>query len=471
MNNTGCCGGGISCPPGEKKNILEKNVGGLKVSEWLTRCPLLGEIMAYREVSWFTPQDMQDQAAAPPQGTSLGTRDIEEAADRLDRFRPFIAHAFPETAVDRGLIESPLRPIPLMQAALADHYGVRLPGKLLLKCDNLLPISGSIKARGGIYEVLKHAERVAQANNLLPPDSDYSALLGDSARKIFADHAIAVGSTGNLGLSIGIIGARFGFKVTVHMSAEARKWKKDLLRHHGVAVIEHRGDYNQAVAEGRRQAEGDPRCHFIDDENSADLFLGYAVAAGRVRQQLAELAIPVDADHPLFVYLPCGVGGGPGGIASGLKLLFGKNVHCFFAEPTHSPCMLIGLYTGLHDGVSVRDFGLDGKTAADGLAVSRPSGFVGKIIAPVIDGIFTVGDAAMLRLLALLADTEGMKMEPSALAGMIGPLRILAADGYQMSRALNSKMTGATHLVWGTGGGMVPDEEMAADYLKGKREM
>ena len=460
-----CSGGGASCPPGKEKNVLDNTVGGKKVGEWLTRIPLLRDVMAYREVTWFSPE-VKDAAPAETQPTA---QDIDEAADRLDRFRPFIAKAFPETAAEDGLIESPLQPIPRMQEALSQRFGEQLPGRLFLKCDNLLPVSGSIKARGGIYEVLKFAEEVALAEGLLPTGTDTAALLTEEARKVFAGYKIAVGSTGNLGLSIGIMGARFGFHVTVHMSAEARQWKKDLLRRHGVEVVEHPGDYGLAVATGRRQAEGDPHCHFIDDENSTDLFLGYAVAARRVAQQLAELAVPVDENHPLFVYLPCGVGGGPGGIAFGLKKIFGDHVHCFFAEPTHAPCMLVGLATGLHNEVSVQDFGLDGKTAADGLAVGRASGFIGRVMAPLLDGVFTVDDNTMFSLLALLADSEDIRMEPSALAGMAGPIRLVAENENRYYTGWKAKMAEATHLVWGTGGRMVPEEEMKVYYARGKR--
>jgi D-serine dehydratase len=181
-----------------------------------------------------------------------------------------------------------------------------------------------------------------------------------------------------------------------------------------------------------------------------------------VKKQFDEMGIVVDAEHPLFVYLPCGVGGGPGGVAFGLKLAFGDNVHCFFAEPTHSPCMLLGVHTGLHDAIAVQDLGIDNLTAADGLAVGRASGFVGRAMERLLDGFYTLSDQEMYDLLGLLARDEQIRLEPSALAGMPGPWRVSADGDWQASRALDAgRMAQATHLVWATGGGMVPAEEMA----------
>ena len=142
-------------------------------------------------------------------------------------------------------------------------------------------------------------------------------------------------------------------------------------------------------------------------------------------------------------------------------MAFGDDVHCVFAEPTHSPCMLLGILTGLHDAIAVQDIGIDNITAADGLAVGRASGFVGRAMERLLDGFYTITDQRMYDLLWLLNKVEGIQLEPSALAGMLGPI-VVANNGEYLNRIAvnNEKLVNATHLVWATGGGMVPTVEM-----------
>ena len=441
---------------------------GKTLESWCDSYPLIRELVALQETTWFNPGVAPVGQAIADVG--LTSADVADASARLSRFASYLRLAFPETECSAGIIESDIVPMAHLQPLLGERYGQSLNGALWLKRDSHLPISGSIKARGGIYEVLKHAEDLALAGGLLTLNDDYALLHSEKARAFFGQYKIAVGSTGNLGMSIGIMGAALGFQVTVHMSADARQWKKDKLRSHGVTVVEYASDYSVAVAQGRQQAESDPTCHFVDDENSVNLFLGYAVAGERLKQQLAAAHITVDVQHPLFVYLPCGVGGAPGGVAFGLKLAFGDAVHCIFAEPTHSPCMMLGVYTGLHDEVSVQDFGIDNVTAADGLAVGRASGFVGKAMQRLLDGFYTVSDEEMYSLLALMERSEGLRLEPSALAGVPGIARVQAdQQGYLARIGLDTQaMSNATHLVWATGGNMVPADEMEAYLAKGR---
>ncbi|MBB2926481.1 D-serine ammonia-lyase [Paraburkholderia silvatlantica] len=445
------------------------SIYGKPLDVWLRDYPLLRPLMALEPVEWFNP------AVAPlaeaRRDIALDAAHIADASQRLQRFAPLLADCFADVREAGGIIESPLTDVPAFAQALSQRYEVETPRRLLLKQDSHLPISGSIKARGGIYEVLFHAEQLAMRHGLLKEGDDYRVLASEACRALFREHSIAVGSTGNLGMSIGIASATLGFTTTVHMSADARQWKKDRLRAHGVTVVEYAGDYGEAIESGRRLAGNDPMCHFVDDENSTTLFLGYAVAGERLKRQLEAANVRVDAAHPLFVYLPCGVGGGPGGVAFGLKLAFGDAVHCVFAEPTHSPCMLMGVLTGLHEQLAVQDFGIDNVTAADGLAVGRPSGFVGRAMQRMIDGYYTVEDNELYAMLALMAQTQDIRLEPSALAGAPGFARVSREQqGYRARMRLDDEvMSDATHVIWATGGGMVPEAEMSV-YLETGRQ-
>lgn len=414
-----------------------------------------------KESFWINPnvKDLKRELANAP----IKNSKIEDARKRLNRFKPLFMSLFKETKQRAGIIESPFVAGVDFKNALEDYKGTKIKGDIYLKLDSHLPISGSIKARGGIYEVLAHTERLLIKAKLLDYKDDYAKINSKKIKDFLHNYKIAVGSTGNLGLSIGIMSAKLGFKVAVHMSADAREWKKAMLRSYGVEVVEYKEDYGVAVAQGRKLAQSDKSCHFIDDENSKDLFLGYAVAAKRLQGQLQALDIVVNKENPLFVYLPCGVGGGPGGVAFGLKHIFGDNVKCFFAEPTHSPCMMLGLISKKLDKISVNDIGLDNKTAADGLAVGRASALVANALKNIIDGAYTISDENMFRYLALLEQSESIKLEPSALAGVGG---LFYADKF-IEQTLG-QYEHITHIIWATGGSMVPQNEMQSYIQKGK---
>ncbi len=438
-----------TAPEGARKeNIMEKDYMEL---------PVVKKIAEARQQAWINPK----LAAFDDVSLPLTMEDVKDAEDRLLRFAPFIMKCFPETVEKNGLIESVLTPVPKMKEYLNRTYNSRIAGQLFVKQDSHLAIAGSVKARGGIYEVLKHTEDLALKAGLITMTDDYSKLASDECRKFFSQYTIQVGSTGNLGLSIGIASAAVGYEVIVHMSADAKQWKKDMLRSHGVTVKEYESDYSEAVKNGRRESDANPRSYFVDDENSKNLFLGYAVAANRLKGQLKEQGIKVDAEHPLFVYIPCGVGGAPGGVSFGLKELWKDDVHCFFVEPVQAPCMLLGMATGLHNHICVQDVGLSGLTHADGLAVGRPSGFVGKVMEPLLSGEFTLKDKWLYEYMRALLDTEDIFLEPSACAAFEGPVKLMQYEetlSYLKEQGLEDKMGNAVHIAWATGGKLVPQE-------------
>ena len=59
---------------------------------------------------------------------------------------------------------------------------------------------------------------------------------------------------------------------------------------------------------------------------------------------------------------------------------------------------------------------------------------------PFLSGNYTVSDEELYRLLKELADTENIYLEPSALAGMIGPVKVCKEDEYLQKLQLTEKV-------------------------------
>ena len=120
--------------------------------------------------------------------------------------------------------------------------------------------------------------------------------------------------------------------------------------------------------------------------------------------------------------------------------------------------MLLGMSTGLHDGISVQDAGLTGQTAADGLAVGRPSKFAGKAVEELVSAIVTVKDSRLQEYLRALWAREGIFIEPSACAGFQGAVRMKDMEKL-LSGFTEEQLGNSTHIIWSTGGSLVPGDE------------
>lgn len=431
--------------------------------------PILEKVANLEPTVWINPDRKTGEAAW--ENVEFTLEDIKDASDRFERFAPLMIRLFGDLEGVKegdGILESPLVRLKNLEKKYSAEKSFK--GNLYLKLDSHLPVCGSIKARGGLYEVLVFAEQLAIKNNLIDPSKDYSQFAEDKFRELFEKYTVEVASTGNLGISVGVMGAALGFDTIVHMSNDAKEWKKKHLRDRGAKVVEYAGNFTTAITEARKLSSQNPMSYFIDDEDSTTLFKGYSVAALRVKEQLKEMNIKVDENNPLFLYMPCGVGGSSGGVSFGFRKVLGDNVHAFFVETTHIPSFLIGASTKLHSKVSVDDLGIDGITEADGLSVSRPSKFSGHTMEPLLSGIFTCEDDVLFEHLHNLNDLEDYRIEPSSCASIEAACELFKfedAHKYLKDNNLLDKMENANHICWATGGNLVPKEVMD-EYLNRK---
>jgi D-serine dehydratase len=411
------------------------------VSEAYSSEPTVARLRAGLPAVWLRPP-----GAPGGNSTPVEAEEIITAQQRLERFRPVLATLFPAAGWD-GRIRSSLLEYPRQEG---------LP-PVRVKADHDLPMTGSVKARGGVYELLCHIESVALAEGHISPGENLAPLASPAARAMFAQHRVSVASTGNLGFSIGLVARAFGLVAEIHMSQDAKSWKKERLRRTGAQVIEHPCDYGDTVARARAAAQA-TGSYFIDDETSRLLFVGYSTAAAELAEQLSQNRLQIGPEAPLIVYLPCGVGGAPGGITAGLKSIYGSNVSCVFVEPVTSACVLAALAVGRGSPISVYELGLDNRTIADGLAVARASALVMSCVGASIDAVVAVTDESMLGCLRHAWTHARLRLEPSGASGFAAlPLFIEAA-----AAAGTPIPERAVHVVWTTGGSQLPEDQFTA---------
>src|SRR5699024_7185646 len=149
---------------------------------WCELYPQLTDIVRLKPTLWLNPHQINlEETVEYP----LNKQDIEEAESLWRRFAPFFKKEFPETRYLHGIIESPLTRIDHMKDKLNKTQTSSLEGNLYLKEDNALSIAGSIKARGGFFEVLHYAENLALDANLITHQDNYEAFSSEKFTSFF----------------------------------------------------------------------------------------------------------------------------------------------------------------------------------------------------------------------------------------------------------------------------------------------
>ena len=89
----------------------------------------------------------------------------------------------------------------------------------------------------------------------------------------------------------------------------------------------------------------------------------------------------------------------------------------------------------------------------------RETTFVGETVKAIVSGGFTVSDAHLFTDFHALHETERLFVEPSACAGFAGAVELSKMTDYLESSGLGAHWENAAHIVWATGGALVPEGE------------
>ncbi len=123
----------------------------LDIQSLIKANPIINELINKETVVWLNRKNDQK---IDPNSFSVTIDDVNDGESLWKRFSPFLKTAYPELESSDGIIESPLNKIDKMKSALEKMFHTSIHGELFLKCDDSLPIAGSVKARGGFFEIL-----------------------------------------------------------------------------------------------------------------------------------------------------------------------------------------------------------------------------------------------------------------------------------------------------------------------------
>ncbi|MEM7440790.1 MAG: diaminopropionate ammonia-lyase [Pseudomonadota bacterium] len=273
---------------------------------------------------------------------------------------------------------------------------------------------GSFKALGGAYavqRVLKSALE-AELGQTVPMHDVRSGVYADQ----LASKTIISATDGNHGRSVAWGATRCGAKCRIYIHAEVSEHRAEVMRGLGADVIRVDGDYDESVAQTRRDADAHGWLIVSDTswpgykQPPMDVMAGYGVMAREIVR---------DMDPPAtHVFLQ----GGVGGLAAGVAAVFAQEwhetpPHVVIVEPDLAPCLFASAQAQQAKAIQIET-----ETIMAGLSCGEASQIAWDVLEGVSSSFVTIPDTVVppaVRLLAqsALSDTSVASGE-SAVAGL-----------------------------------------------------
>ena len=223
-------------------------------------------------------------------------------------------------------------------------------------------LAGGVPSLGGIFQVFQHARSLAIEIGLYSETDSVDVLTSPEVRRAFSNHVISVTSSSNVGLAVGLAARALGFVAEVHFSAATAQWKIDVLRKQGATVASHRGNFQDAAAVVRAQAQADPMVYHVDDTRQVLLSSGFSAMALELQAQLLLQGVHVNRNTKLHLHFckQSNSGQSPFALEMAMRRVFGNYVQCTFDESRQADAAL-GLVAGSYHSDSFLPLPLDGE--------------------------------------------------------------------------------------------------------------
>jgi diaminopropionate ammonia-lyase len=249
--------------------------------------------------------------------------------------------------------------------------------------------------------------------------ADFDALVAERARVENEDITIVTATDGNHGRGLAWAARELGCDAVVYMPRGTAPARFDAIANLGADVSIVDGNYDDAVALARKNAEANGWLLVQDtawpgyDEIPLAIMQGYMTILDEALEQLR-------GDMPTHVFVQCGVGSLAGALLAHLVAHLGVARPTFaVVEPVEAACCYQSL--AAHAGEPQR-LGGDLETIMAGLACGTPSTLAWRILQDYADVFIACEDEVARRGMRLLANPHGN--DPAIVSGESGAVTV-----------------------------------------------